>query len=243
MKKLILVLALVLVFIYGCDQVVCNTPYIQVGSECCLDTDDNKICDMDEEVDEDSKIDISDPKVVEKEVKKYVCTDGSIADDPADCEAEDVYTEEPVVDEGIDEESQYVGAIEIPELNTSSKNDNLHENVILNVSLQPTCTKGVNGGSLYYEIDNAAVTTVQVKEVGKEYEDVLTIPLSYGRRYKYFGICNDCYAGEFRIKPDTAYILRLKFDQTPVYGRYEYSNEYLIDTRADSDYMSKICSG
>ena len=30
------------------QQIVCNEPYIQVGSECCLDQDGNQICDKDE---------------------------------------------------------------------------------------------------------------------------------------------------------------------------------------------------
>lgn len=29
-------------------EVVCNRPYIQVGTECCLDSNDNKVCDSDE---------------------------------------------------------------------------------------------------------------------------------------------------------------------------------------------------
>jgi len=42
-------LVLVLI-IAGCSsqKVVCNKPYILVGSECCLDQDDNGICDKDE---------------------------------------------------------------------------------------------------------------------------------------------------------------------------------------------------
>lgn len=30
------------------SQIVCNTPYILVGNECCLDKDSNAICDRDE---------------------------------------------------------------------------------------------------------------------------------------------------------------------------------------------------
>src|SRR3989344_4186714 len=30
------------------DTIVCNTPYIRVGTNCCLDKDNNKICDKDE---------------------------------------------------------------------------------------------------------------------------------------------------------------------------------------------------
>lgn len=47
-KTLILVVLGILLVsgISGCIQ--CNKPYIQVGSECCLDTNDNSICDRDE---------------------------------------------------------------------------------------------------------------------------------------------------------------------------------------------------
>lgn len=42
---------------------VCNKPYIQVGSDCCLDENDNSICDTDEtaEVSNQAKCDISIP--------------------------------------------------------------------------------------------------------------------------------------------------------------------------------------
>ncbi len=46
----LLVFALFLV--NGCDEgqtnVVCNSPYIKVGTECCLDQNSNNICDSDE---------------------------------------------------------------------------------------------------------------------------------------------------------------------------------------------------
>lgn len=54
MKWLIitLILASLLVSgIVGCEQEqesICNAPYIQVGTECCLDENDNGICDRDE---------------------------------------------------------------------------------------------------------------------------------------------------------------------------------------------------
>lgn len=41
-----------MIFILGCNnnsnQTICNSPYIQIGNECCLDKDNNKICDQDE---------------------------------------------------------------------------------------------------------------------------------------------------------------------------------------------------
>jgi hypothetical protein len=54
MKKIILGLIIIsMLIIVGCSKqaaVVCNAPYIQKGAECCLDRNDNKICDSDEGV-------------------------------------------------------------------------------------------------------------------------------------------------------------------------------------------------
>lgn len=52
MKKVMLfVVLLIAVAIAGCTQkIVCNTPYIQVGAECCLDQNANSICDKDETI-------------------------------------------------------------------------------------------------------------------------------------------------------------------------------------------------
>ncbi len=64
MKKIIIgLLILSILVLSGCYQapdqatgqvvkVVCNKPYILVGSSCCLDTNDNRICDKDEIIEE-----------------------------------------------------------------------------------------------------------------------------------------------------------------------------------------------
>ena len=52
-NKFFVVLSLFLVFIVACAQnqkVVCNKPYILVGNSCCLDKNNNNICDKDEAV-------------------------------------------------------------------------------------------------------------------------------------------------------------------------------------------------
>jgi hypothetical protein len=50
MKKIFLLIMLLFLAPIGCykQQVVCNDPYIFLGSECCLDRNSNKICDEDE---------------------------------------------------------------------------------------------------------------------------------------------------------------------------------------------------
>jgi len=43
--------SLLFIVLSGCAQqvqITCNKPYILVGTECCLDKDDNSICDSDE---------------------------------------------------------------------------------------------------------------------------------------------------------------------------------------------------
>ncbi len=70
MKKIILVCLLVLVLLVGCGQkVVCDKPYILVGSECCLDNDDNGICDRDE-VKEEPKIEAQEEPLKQEEIKE-----------------------------------------------------------------------------------------------------------------------------------------------------------------------------
>lgn len=55
MKKIIIVLLILAVLVLsGCKSsvtggaIVCNKPYILVGTDCCLDKDDNAVCDKDE---------------------------------------------------------------------------------------------------------------------------------------------------------------------------------------------------
>jgi len=51
MRKIIIfsIILLLVIITSGCvQQVICDPPYILVGTECCLDTNDNGICDKDE---------------------------------------------------------------------------------------------------------------------------------------------------------------------------------------------------
>ena len=82
MYKIILSL-LVILLITGCDYelagnasaVICNKPYIQVGMDCCLDKNDNGICDKDEEIDkleEGNIIELPEEKEEEPVVREEV---------------------------------------------------------------------------------------------------------------------------------------------------------------------------
>ena len=48
MKFKLIFIILIIIFISGCSKISCNRPYLQVGSSCCLDQNNNKVCDVDE---------------------------------------------------------------------------------------------------------------------------------------------------------------------------------------------------
>ena len=49
--KIISIISLLIItlFLISCTQITCDKPYIKVGTSCCLDQNDNNICDSDEE--------------------------------------------------------------------------------------------------------------------------------------------------------------------------------------------------
>lgn len=95
MRKIILVLMVLSLFLFtGCENfdignlsdedleriaekaIVCEKPYIRHASACCLDTDDNKICDADEreltDDEESEEKEINEKKKIEKKEKTEV---------------------------------------------------------------------------------------------------------------------------------------------------------------------------
>ena len=105
-----------------------------------------------------------------------------------------------------------------------------------NVSIIPTCMKGKNAGEIHYNAKIPSGTMVfQTRILGKEYEDKLTKAGTSG--YISFSICEGCSEGEFSLLPDKAYIFRIRTD-----GKIRgFSNEYLIDTRNTSEFLTKDC--
>lgn len=222
MRKTVL-LVLLVIFLFGCEQVICSEPYIRVGTDCCLDEDNNKICDKDETIEESSTIIISEPKIVERKVYEYVCADGSIVDVTSKCPIEEV--DEPPT-------------IVIPHL----ENTNEENTVIETVTFRPACISGINGGEIFFRSGTIPTRIkVQAKEVDSEYEEFFT-KAGLFEGYIQFAICDKCYKGAFKLEPDKVYIVRLEFDQRAIYDRLEYSNEHLVDTREDSEFMTKTCS-
>ena len=120
--------------------------------------------------------------------------------------------------------------------------------VIKDFRVEPACIAGVNGGGIYIEVGTLPSNVVfQVKESGEEYRKVLNFSGLY-KHSKYFTICSPANTGcktmaDFHLEKNKVYLFRAVFDQTKIYGKYEYSNEHIIDTRSTSSYLIKKCSG
>jgi hypothetical protein len=67
----------------GCvqQQAVCNKPYILVGNGCCLDKNDNKICDADEAPDEQAPSRAAGMVVLSEHVGKSVPVDSTVPEE------------------------------------------------------------------------------------------------------------------------------------------------------------------
>ncbi len=67
-KRGIAILAVIMIFLIGCQEpVVCEKPYIKVANECCLDTNDNQLCDR---VEETRTFSGQEEKAINEETKK-----------------------------------------------------------------------------------------------------------------------------------------------------------------------------
>lgn len=76
--NLIIGVLLVLIAIAGCGQkVVCNKPYILVGTECCLDQNNNAICDKDESANPIKESNTTPQHEQAKEISTYSIKKGS----------------------------------------------------------------------------------------------------------------------------------------------------------------------
>ena len=96
MKYLLLAFVL-LALVAACAQqpsVICNKPYMLKGTECCLDSDSNAVCDVEQGANATQcpTLDCSKcaatvvERNVTKTITKYVCKDGTTVDSAAGCD-------------------------------------------------------------------------------------------------------------------------------------------------------------
>ena len=156
----------------------------------------------------------------EKEVTKYVCQDNSIVDKIEDCgkkAAEDkLYT--PIT---TNEAGSYING----------------------VTIKSGCYRGMNTAVMSFDIGVLAdKINFQVKESPDEEFKTLYEMNGVNKATRYAIICDNCYSGDFQLKNNKQYLARIEFDLTSLFKTKQYSNEQIIDTRATSEFMTKICS-
>lgn len=145
---------------------------------------------------------------------KYVCEDGRVYDDKESC--------------------FYTAPSEIKLVKTNEKGTG-----ILESSLVSSCIFSREGGSIYFKRGKISKTVdYEIKEGNGNYSSVYNMPGTY-EGIVYFAVCSSCYYGDFTVKPDKIYVLRMRFDTYD--GKVEYSNEYIIDTTENSDFMKDVC--
>ncbi|MBR9699354.1 hypothetical protein GOV09_02770 [Candidatus Woesearchaeota archaeon] len=129
----------------------------------------------------------------------------------------------------------------LPEI--TLQKDNEVNTTIEIFDLEPICKYGEHGVELHFKVETVPEDIlIQVKEAGKKYETYIDRKGVY-EKYIYIAICEDCPARDwdFRLDFNKSYILRARFNQMPAYHRYDYSNEYFINTTPDSEYMTPVC--
>jgi len=98
MNKKVLFLSLLLIILISCtSQPTCNSPYILVGNDCCLDTNNNSICDSDEtQVKETSKVtrvvDGDTIEIADGNRVRFICIDTPEVNEEGYQEAKDYLT-------------------------------------------------------------------------------------------------------------------------------------------------------
>lgn len=231
----------VLVFLTACMSapgVVCNAPYMLVGKGCCLDSNENGICDSDDGLLEmangtydcpEQDCSLCPAQIVQKEVevkvKSYICEkDGSEVSDPADCIGNKAHN--PF--EGY---TPYTGAEA--------------RSVLESFTLRPACRDSEHAIEIHYVSGSIpGLVTIQVKESpSDEWRDVFTLENPTNDKYLYGVFCIMQCTGnaDWFLAPDKVYLLRAKFDFLRIYDEYQYSNEYIVDVREDGDYLTKLC--
>ena len=239
--RYVILAAVFLFFLTACTNgpaVICNKPYMLVGSECCLDSNDNGICDSDDGILKAANGTLECPEmdcslcpatIVEKEVEvpvtKYVCDkSGEEVDDPSKCEGNKAYNP-------FERYKPYTGAEA--------------RSVIEQFVLRPACRDSIHAIEVHFVTGSLpGNVTIQVKErPADDWKDIFTLESTTLDKYFYGAFClNICTSNaEFFLAPDKVYLLRAEFDYTRLFDEMQYSNEYIVDVRENGEYLTKFC--
>jgi len=229
----LLVLATIVLAACSGPRVICNKPYMIKGTECCLDSNANGICDADEGTTQTAtptecpKLDCSTcpaqvvSRNVTNTVTKYVCPDGSTAESVEACTKKtqnpfDGYELAPVDGDQIE-----------------------------SFIVRPACRGNYRAMEIKYVMGTASpAITVQVKKSpSAQWEDVYTYTDGAMQKYIYGAFCPSAYctSADFILPSDHAYVIRLQIDYKKTYGVYQFTREVLVDDSEGGEYASKLC--
>jgi hypothetical protein len=216
------------------QSVICNKPYILKGTECCLDTNGNGICDVDEGLaaapnsSACPKLDCGTcpPQIVERNITatRYVCTkDGRIVQTPGDCSA----------------------ASPNPFANYTLVTWN--STAVQSFTVRPACRDGQQAVEVHFTVGSTTPEVLlEVKDAPQaDYTEAYTYTGGATDKYVYGVFCTsvNCAANkDFVLAPDRAYVIRGRFDYRGLFGTYEYSDELFMDARSSGEFMTKLCS-
>jgi hypothetical protein len=146
---------------------------------------------------------------------KYVCPDGRVFNSPDDC----------------------MPQAEPANLQPVLTNEN--GTMVKNVTVEPACIYGENGGIVTFKVGSIAKDIwIQVKTDG-DYRDVYHTTNLY-EGVKYFAISDSQIPTDFKLGRGLIYLMRVKFSIISI-NKTQYSNEHLVDARLTSAYMTKKC--
>ncbi|MDP7180375.1 MAG: hypothetical protein QF824_03845 [Candidatus Woesearchaeota archaeon] len=160
-----------------------------------------------------------------REITKYVCQDTKeIVDEPEECFPQ----------------------IDIATINPIKTNED--NTFIETTSVKPACVSGRAGGEMFYQMaatPDSVVVESKVVGIDSKYQELKSFP-GLVEKYRYFTICDEAEAGckasgAFHLGKHKTYLLRIKFDESSTTGRIEYSNEYVVDTTSNSEYINRDC--
>ena len=219
--RIALAIALCLLLL-ACTQEApsCSKPYISNGNTCCLDRDENAMCDT--IVNEQLDCSLCPPQfVVQKEpvmVYRYVCANQSVMDNAGDC-----------------------GAKIVSNANLFQVSKDQEEEFIEKFSSDAACRGKFPVAELHlvYAQKPENITLQILDDPERSFVNAAILPVAQ-EIYYYIGFCKDCqHLTDLQLDPTRAYAVRavLQYPERKVYTR-----EYVLDPTPEGPIGKKSCS-
>lgn len=232
MKHLLFLGLIALAACMGPPAVVCNDPYILVGESCCLDRNGDAICDSDLTAKCDPERDCPQldctkcpAQVIERNVTtvetKYICQkSGEVVSSVDECRGSNL-------------------AEQYTPIKTNEENSIIEE-----FTVRGACRDGFNAVELRYILPSEPTQVIiEVKDSAESGYRTVYNGTAQKEEYLYGVFCGSICTGlaDFFLEPGKAYLLRARFDYRDSLGKFQLSNEHVIDATEESLYITKLC--